>query len=468
MSSSASSTVWSGDSVWGSIVMTDSTGASTSMLDATSGPTRLPKMSRSVRTPARTPSGGVTKTESPVPVRWIARRRVPIDVPGVTVTGSRRPISRNGAAASEGTRAATARSVRSATWPVYAGPFGDAAGGGAPGTLGPVDRVRLTGVALVVVSAFAFGSGGLFARPVYATGVDWLTLMAWRFGIAGVLAWVVVLARPSSRAAIRSMRRPAVLGAVGLGLFYLSNTATYYAGIAVVPLSLAALIVYIYPPVVAVLALRLGGPLEGRRAWTALGIAVAGVVLAVGGISAAAMPPIGPLLLVILSPLFYSVWISLAARHSGERSDRPGHGSEDGSDAAVTGAVMLSATGVAYWALNLGLGHPVLPSTIPAAAWGGIVGVGLVAGFLAVQAFYAGAARVGAAQESLISTVEPLWTIVWAYVLFNERLQPIQWLGGAMILGGVILAQTRGRSAAAPTSDVTPPLPQPAVHLSEE
>src|SRR4051812_4167015 len=154
MSSSASRTVWSGDSVWGSIVMTDSTGASTSMLDATSGPTRLPKMSRSVRTPARTPSGVVTKTESPVPVRWIARRHAPIDVPGVTVTGSRRPISRNGAAASEGTRAATARSVRSATPRVYADPIGDAVGatgGGYPRAGGsrppdghrPRRRVRL-------------------------------------------------------------------------------------------------------------------------------------------------------------------------------------------------------------------------------------------------------------------------------------------------------------------------------------
>ena len=331
-----------------------------------------------------------------------------------------------------------------------------------------MDRARLTGVALVVVSAFAFGSGGLFARPVYDTGVDWLTLMAWRFGIAGALAWVLVLARPASRAALRASTRPALLGAVGLGIFYLSNTATYYAGIAVVPLSLAALIVYIYPPVVAVLALLFGRPLEGRRAWTALAIAVTGVVLAVGGISASAMPPISGLLLVIVSPLFYSVWIILAARHSGERSDRTGHGSDEGADAAATGAIMLSSTGVAYWAINLALGHPVLPSTIPAEAWPGIVGVGLVAGFLAIQAFYAGAARVGAAQASLISTVEPLWTIVGAYLLFEERLQPVQWLGGAMILAGVILAQTRGRPAVATSRDEPPPLPQPAVHLSEE
>ena len=151
-------------------------------------------------------------------------------------------------------------------------------------TLGTVDRNRLIGVALVVVSAIAFGSGGLFARPVYETGVDWLTLMAWRFLIASALGWVLLLARPAARRALRTMPRRQLLVTLGLGVVYVGNTAAYYAGITTVDLSLAALIVYIYPPVVAVLALQFGRPLEGRRAWTALGIAVAGVMLAVGGI----------------------------------------------------------------------------------------------------------------------------------------------------------------------------------------
>ena len=69
-------------------------------------------------------------------------------------------------------------------------------------TLGPVGRTRLAGVVLVVVSAIAFGSGGLFALPVYEAGVDWLTLMAWRFAIAGGLAWLVLLVRPGARRAL--------------------------------------------------------------------------------------------------------------------------------------------------------------------------------------------------------------------------------------------------------------------------
>lgn len=334
-----------------------------------------------------------------------------------------------------------------------------------------VDRARLTGIVLVVVSAIAFGSGGLFAKPVYAAGVDWLTLMAWRFALAASLAWLVLLARPGARRALRALPRRTLLATIGLGVLYVGNTATYYAGIQTVPLGLSALIVYLYPPVVAVLALQFGRPLQGRRAWTALGIAVLGVALAVGGIDAATAPPLDGLLLILASPLIYAVWIILAARHSGERTDRVGHETEEGATASAVGAVMLSSTAVVYWVVSLGIGHPFLPPDIPGDAWPGIVAVAVIAGFVPVQAFYAGAQRVGAAQASLISTVEPLWTIVAAAVIYGERLQPVQLLGGVLILAGVLLSQTGGRrraGAAEGEAGAEAALPQPLVHLAEE
>ncbi len=331
-------------------------------------------------------------------------------------------------------------------------------------TLAVMHRPRLVGIALVVISAIGFGSGGLFARPAYAAGADWLTLMAWRFLIGSGLAWMILLARPSSRRAFRALSRRTVLVSVGLGVYYVSNTAMYFAGIAVVPLSLAALIVYMYPPVVAVLALRLGRPLEGNRAWLALGIAVAGVALAVGGIDTSTAPPIGSVLLVVAAPLFYSIWIIVAARLGGETSQSVGHGSDGGATTSAIGAVMLSSTGVVYWVWNLATGHPVLPADVPAAAWPGILGVGVVAGFIAVQAFYAGSQRIGAAQASLVSTVEPLWTIAVAGILLGERLSPVQLAGGALILGGVLLSQTGGGR----DGEGAGTMPRPAVHLGED
>ena len=121
---------------------------------------------------------------------------------------------------------------------------------------------------------------------------------------------------------------------------------------------------------------------------------------------------------------------------------------------------MLTSTAAVYWAMCVTTAHPVLPAAIPGEAWPGILGVGVVAGFLAVQGFYAGAQRVGAAQASLISTVEPLWTIVAASLLLGERLEPIQWVGGVLILAGVLLAQMPTRSGRSPLPQPVPLLPE--------
>ena len=79
----------------------------------------------------------------------------------------------------------------------------------------------------------------------------------------------------------------------------------------------------------------------------------------------------------------------------------------------------MTATAIVYWVSALATGQPVLPAQIPSDAWPGLVGVGVAATFLAIQTFYAGARRVGAAHASLISTAEPIWTIALAAILFQ-------------------------------------------------
>lgn len=340
---------------------------------------------------------------------------------------------------------------------------------------------RVVGIALVLASAVGYGSGGLFAKPVYAAGVGWLPLLSWRFLIAAALAWIVVLLRPTTRAALRAMPRRTALASVALGVGFVGNSATYYAALETVSLSLAALIVYLYPPIVAVLALRFGHALQGRRAWAALGIAVTGVVLAVGGIDLSTAPPASGLVLIVSSPLIYAVWIVFAARLSGERPGRTGAEAETGRAPTVLSAILMTATAAVFWTMALATGAPVLPGEIPGEAWFGILGVAVVATFVPVQAFYAGTQRIGASQASLISTIEPLWTIATASLIYGERLTPVQLAGGALILGGVLLAQTGVRrrrartgagggipAAVAAVPDDEPALPQPLVRMADE
>jgi drug/metabolite transporter (DMT)-like permease len=317
-----------------------------------------------------------------------------------------------------------------------------------------MDRRAAAGIALVVVSAAGYGSGSVLAAPIYDTGIDWLTLVQWRFLIGAVLGWLWVAVSSVRRGAVRRMPWRQVAVALALGALFTGNAGTYYAGLETVPAALAGVLVYTYPVIVAVLSLWFATRLPGRRPWVALGLAVAGSVLALGGIDVRSAPPVSGLLLVWASAVIYSVWIILSARLSGERRDRLATDApeavEPTGNAAVTTAVMMSATAGVYAVAGLAVGRPLDPARVPPEAWPLLVAIGFVASFLAIQTFYAGARRIGAAKGALISTVEPLIIVVLAWLFLGQTLAPIQLAGAALILIAVIVAQTSPRPRGAP------------------
>jgi drug/metabolite transporter (DMT)-like permease len=317
-----------------------------------------------------------------------------------------------------------------------------------------VDRRRLLGIALIVVSAAGFGSGTVISKPIYAAGLTWAQLLAWRFTIGAALAWGWILLSPTRRAAVGRLGRREVLVAIGLGVWYTGNAATYYAGLETVPASLAGVVVYLYPATVAVLSVRYAARLEGRRPWIALGVALVGVILALGGIDPADAGSVGGVALILLSPLIYAGWIVLSARLAGERTDRLAHettGDGHVDDAAAASALMISSTAAVFVLIALVTGRPLAPPDIAPAAWPFLLAIGFLGTFLAIQTFYAGSRRIGAAQAALVSTVEPLIIVTLAFVFLHERLGPVQLLGGALIIVGVLIAQTGRRPLGAPS-----------------
>jgi len=316
-----------------------------------------------------------------------------------------------------------------------------------------VDRRRLIGIALVVVSATGFSSGTVLSKPIYATGLDWLQLVAWRFTIGAVLAWAWLLASPGRRSGLRRLSRRQVVLAIGLGVWYTGNAGTYYAALETVPASLAGVLVYLYPAVVAVLSIRYATRLSGRRPWVALGVALCGVVLVLGGIDLSVSVPVGGLMLVLASTMIYAGWIILSARLAGERSDRladEAGGGEHAGDAAAATALMITATGAVFVTLAVVTGRPLAPPSIPSAAWPGLAAVGFASTFLAIQTFYAGSRRIGAAQAALVATVEPILIVGLAWLALHEVLSPLQLVGAGLVIVAVVVAQTAERPRGAP------------------
>ncbi|AFD27236.1 Permease of the drug/metabolite transporter superfamily (plasmid) [Deinococcus gobiensis I-0] len=75
--------------------------------------------------------------------------------------------------------------------------------------------------------------------------------------------------------------------------------------------------------------------------------------------------------------------------------------------------------------------------------WGLILGMLIVPTLISMPALFSAVQRLGAARASLLTTTDPLWALLFAALLLGEPLGPSQIAGGALILGGAVLAQSR-------------------------
>jgi drug/metabolite transporter (DMT)-like permease len=307
-----------------------------------------------------------------------------------------------------------------------------------------MDRRRIVGIGLGALAGAAYGTGPLFFKGyVYPAGVDWIAMLVWRFAFATLVSWIWLLVQPRARASLRGLDRRTVARLLFTGAFFVVNASVYYAAIEQIDISLVALLMSAYPAIVAVLSLRLGYRFQGKLAWGSLAIVVSGTVLTIGGVNAGTNQT--GIILALLSPVAYAVYIVLTAWMAGERPGQTADMRSRGKGAevppAVAGAIMMTGTWMATLAVGLLAREPLLPTQIPSAAWPGLVGIGVFAAAIAIQAFYASAARIGAAQASLMATVEPIVVIFLGITFLNETFAPIQAAGAGVVLAGVLLAQ---------------------------
>jgi drug/metabolite transporter (DMT)-like permease len=76
-----------------------------------------------------------------------------------------------------------------------------------------------------------------------------------------------------------------------------------------------------------------------------------------------------------------------------------------------------------------------------------VAAIAVVNTVLAVALFLVGVQRLGPVRASVYSTLEPATTLVLAAVLLGEQVTPLRVVGGALILGAVVLL-ARGEAAA--------------------
>ena len=91
-----------------------------------------------------------------------------------------------------------------------------------------------------------------------------------------------------------------------------------------------------------------------------------------------------------------------------------------------------------------------------AAGYGWLAAMAVVSTVAAVRLFFAGLRRVGATTASILSTAEPLTTVVLAYLAFGESLGPAQLAGGALVLAAALVLAVPRRTRACQAAERAP------------
>lgn len=289
---------------------------------------------------------------------------------------------------------------------------------------------RLTGILLIAISAAGFGTLAIFGKFLYADGVDTFTLLFLRFGLAASVMTLILILRREPFPRGRVLAQLIGMGALG----YAGQSFSYLTAIKYASAGLVALLLYLYPIFVFVLSVIF---LREKVTWPK----ALALTLAIAGAALTANPEGGQMLgafYAVLGAAIYSVYIIVGA------------GVMKRVSAIQSSLVIFASAAAVYGTLTLVNGAHFPASS---SGWWSLTGIVVLATVIPVATFLAGLERIGPTNASLLSTLEPVVTVLLAAWLFGELLTPITLVGGALILVAVIIL-TRNEMIPIPPPEV--------------
>ncbi len=275
---------------------------------------------------------------------------------------------------------------------------------------------RIIGIILIAISAASFGTLAIFGRFAYEDGMDIFTVLFLRFGLSASFMTLILILRKEPFPRGRILAQLVGMGALG----YVGQSFSYLTAIQYASAGLVALLLYLYPIFVAILSTIFLHERLTRVKIAALVIAFIGTILTVGPGGG----QITGILLALSAALIYSIYIIVGTNVMKHVS------------AVQSSTVIFASAGAVYGLLTL-----VNGATFPAshAGWMAVLGLIVISTIIPVVTFLAGLERIGPTNAAMLSTLEPVVTVLLAAWLFEETLLPIVLLGGGLILAAVVV-----------------------------
>lgn len=294
-------------------------------------------------------------------------------------------------------------------------------------------RDQRDGLLYMLAAAAGFAFMPTLVKTVYANSTfEPIDVSLWRFIFAVPLIWMLLFVRRRTQPTKRQGKVP-IRNSLLLGVIFSGASLTAFFGLERLPASTFIVLFYTYPAMVVILSFFLGESIR-RMAWIALGMALFGVALTVPDFTTEGAGDMIGVGFAIANAVVAAVYYLGSKR----------------ALAGVQDVFQASAYMMVGTLLTMLLLVPIrgiqFPNNLET-----LLSMLAIAIFCTVMPIFAtnqGIQKIGASQASLISTAEPVMSMVVAMILLGEIILPIQWLGAAFIIGSVILLQLRPRTKA--------------------
>lgn len=291
---------------------------------------------------------------------------------------------------------------------------------------------RSVGMALVTLSAAAYGCNPIMVKMALKAGTGTATLLAIRYGIAAICLIALMALRREAFPRGRALGTLVILGAFG----NMGHSGLYFLALSKASAASVAILLFVYPALVTLMAAFFLKEHIPALKWVAVALALAGAMLAVGRGPGAT--PLGSLF-ALGSATWYAAYIVVSSRITGRYTTL----------ASTTVVVASSATVFLVVTLLTNFQPPATPT-----GWAAAAGTAIVGTVVAILAFFGGLSRVGPVTTSTMGTLEPITTVVLAALILGERLAGAQLVGGVLVLGAVfLLSHADGRTERLPALD---------------
>ncbi|TLD71147.1 hypothetical protein FEM03_09565 [Phragmitibacter flavus] len=291
-------------------------------------------------------------------------------------------------------------------------------------------RTSLITFAIVATSSLFFCSKAIFVKLAYRYDLDAVTVLALRMAIA--LPFFLIGGYLNSR----SRKNDTVpltgkdwlhLAALGFCGWYLSSVVNFI-GLQHVSVSLERMILYTYPSLVVIgSVLFLGKPMRARIIIAML-VSYLGIVIAYQAEATSHLGQNNNTLLgatlIFISAVTYAIFVLL----SGQMVKRIG-------PTRFTSCVV--GFSAVFVLIHFALTHPISALTnLPPGAYGCGVLLAILGTVIPSYLFGIGIQRAGSQAFAIIGMIGPLGTVVLAWFLLGETINPIQVLGLLLTLAG--------------------------------